>query len=190
VLIFQYDDKISRVTINYDNDDLEKEDLCNSDEMTRLIMQRGSNNKVYYAKTKGYSGILMEIEHHRSQVHEIVETEVFRLPGEKILAFQLDTENIVDSGDENATQAVFLMTDRQRIYYIKHDEGMNFQIERIIDLQRFELTEALDTLERNVWSKCYITQRLLTMHGKIYNLETETIEKFETPMKYFFENKT
>ena len=126
VLIFQYNDKITRVTINNDNDNDEKEELCNSDEMTRLVMQRGSNNKVYYAKTKGYSGILMEVEHHKSQVHEIVETEVFRLPGEKILAFQMDLEEIVDSGDENSAQAVFLMTDRQRIYYIKHDEGMNF----------------------------------------------------------------
>ena len=130
----------------------------------------------------------MQIEHHSSQVHEIVQSEVFRLPGEKILAFQLDYENLEIEGSETSPQAVFLMTDRQRIYYIKHDEGINFQIEKIIDISRFELTEALAELEKIVWSKCYISQRQLTMHGNIYNLNTETVEKFETPQHYFFED--
>ena len=45
--------------------------------MSRIKMVRGTNDKIYYGKTKGYSGILMEIMHHKSQVNEIVQTEVF-----------------------------------------------------------------------------------------------------------------
>ena len=53
VLIIQYKDKISRITLNTDIADATKEILCDSSEMSRLTMQRGSNNKVYYVKTKG-----------------------------------------------------------------------------------------------------------------------------------------
>ena len=44
------------------------------------------------------------------------------------------------------------MTDKQKVYHIAHDEGGNFQIERIIDLSEFDLTEALSELERVDWS--------------------------------------
>ena len=87
MLIIQFDDCLKRVALNASDEDNSNQLVCSSADMSRIKMVRGTNDKIYYGKTKGYSGILMEIMHHKSQVNEIVQTEVFQLPGEKILAF-------------------------------------------------------------------------------------------------------
>ena len=187
MLIIQFDDCLKKVALNASDEDSQNQLVCSSADMSRIKMVRGTNDKIYYGKTKGYSGILMEIMHHKSQVNEIVQTEVFQLPGEKILAFQIDDENVVDDGTEEAPQALFIMTDKQKIYHIKHDEGGNFQTERIIDLSVFDLTEVLAELDRVDWAQVFIAERQLTMKGKFYNYATDTVDILETPKKYFYQ---
>ena len=86
--------------------------------MNRLHLVRGQRDKLYYCKLEGYTGVLSRIKHHPSQMHELIEDEAFRIQGEKIVAFELDVELIQEDSYEDSMEALFILTDKEKIYYI------------------------------------------------------------------------
>ena len=69
--------------------------------MNRLHMVRGSGNYTFYAIIEGYTAIVKQIHHHPSQINDIVDEEIFRIQGERIVALEIDVEQLQDELDDN-----------------------------------------------------------------------------------------
>ena len=56
----------------------------------------------------------------------------------------------------------------------------------MIDFSYLELIDELQELEKQTFSRVFITMRTLTMLGKNYNLETDVESVFDVPNFYFY----
>ena len=153
--------------------------------MNRLHMVRGSGNYTFYAIIEGYTSIVKQIHHHPSQINDIVDQEIFRLQGERIVALEIDVEQLQDELDDK-TQALYVLSNKEKIYYIKNIDGKKFQAIKVIDFSYLELIDELQEIESQTFSRVFITMRTLTMLGKNYNLETDVESSFDVPNFYFY----
>ena len=65
-----------------------------------------------------------------------MEDEAFRIQGEKIVAFELDVELIQEDSYEDKKEALFILTDKERIYYIYKKDQKVFKVMKVIDFQQ------------------------------------------------------
>ena len=59
-------------------------------------------------------------------MNEILEDEAFRIQGEKIVAFELDVELIQEDSYDDLKGALFVLTDKEKIYYTYKKEQKTF----------------------------------------------------------------
>lgn len=73
---------------------------------------------------------------------------------------------------EGVTQSFFVIDDQQKIYFLKNEDNVRFEVKKVIDFSRHKKAQEIDALRDNDWSHVHITQRTLTMGGVTYNLNT------------------
>jgi hypothetical protein len=99
---------------------------------------------------------------------------------------EIDVEQLQDELDDK-TQALYVLSNKEKIYYIKNIDGKKFQAIKVIDFSYLELIDELQEIESQTFSRVFITMRTLTMLGKNYNLETDVESSFDVPNFYFYQ---
>ena len=59
------------------------------------------------------------------------------------MAFELDVELIQEDSYEADVEALYVLTNKEKIYYIVKSEGKNFKVKRVIDFSHLELIDEI-----------------------------------------------
>ena len=165
--------------------------ICEPEAMIRRHLVRGYSEKIFYAESSGNAEKIMQLEFHKSKPNEITKKEIFQLAGSWIVAFELDGENIQNDidNDEVVAESLYIMDDQQKIYLVKNEDGVRFNVKKVIDFAPHEKIREVNALRDNDWSHVHITERTLSFGDSTYNLNSKLEIPITVPKLFFGETK-
>lgn len=154
MLIIQFNDCIVQASLN---DKIFKV-ISQPEAMLRRHMIRGYNEKIFFAETAGNAEKIFQLELHNSMPNEIHKKEIYQLAGSWLVAFETDGENIQnDLENEGVTQSLYLMDDQQKIYKLVNEDGIRFEVKKVIDFSRHNKLQEINALRDNEWAHVHVT---------------------------------
>lgn len=81
------------------------------------------------------------------------------------------------------------MDDQQKIYKLVNDDGIRFEVKKIVDFSRHDKLQEINALRDNEWAHVHVTQRTLTFNEKTYNLNSDLSIDRVVPANFFGQEK-
>ena len=147
--------------------------ICEPEAMVRRHLVRGYNERVFFAESSGNAEKIYEIDWHNSKPNEVVKKEIYQLAGSWIVAFEADMDNIQDDTTFDVTQSLFIMDDKQKIFHLLNEDGIRFDLKKIIDFSHHDKLAEVNALRDNDWEHVHVTERTLTFSNTTYNLDSQ-----------------
>ena len=170
MLILQFNDCIVQTSLNRSMFKI----ICKPKAMVRRHLVRGYNEKVYFAESMGNAEKINQLEFHRSNPNEITKKEIYQLAGAQLVAFEADPDHIAnDFDDEYCTQSLYIMDDMQKIYLLRNEDGIRFQLKKTLDFSHHKKVKEIAALRDNDWAHVHINERALSFDDSTYNFNSD-----------------
>ena len=163
--------------------------LCDKEELVRRYLVRGFQDRVFFAESKEGAEVIYRLKMSANLDEEVEKKEIYALSGCRIVAFEIDCENIQDDSDherQDIRQALYILDDTERItHLVQEDALLKFQVNRTVDFSIHGIGRELVKLRDQDWVHVHITKRAMTIEGRTYSLQTNLSFESKLPNLYF-----
>ena len=166
MVVIQYKGSIVAASLNTHRQEI----ICESGAMVRQHMVRGYKEKIFYCESHGSTQKITQVELDSETQNLIKKKELWQLNGSHIVAFELDSELIVDEREEEIKQRLFVMDDQQKIYVLENDDNLPFTVINTIDFSHHKSLRFATNLRDKDWIRLHMSNRTLTYGNRTYNL--------------------
>ena len=86
---------------------------------------------------------------------------------------------------EGVTQSFIIMDNTQKIYLVKNEDNVRFEIKKVIDFSHHKKLSEVNALINDDWTHVHVGNRTLTFGGTTYNFASLLSIDVNVPVTFF-----